>query len=111
MKESSEGSAGGRLRIIRETLGFTQSEFAEKLGLKFHQVQNIEYGRHRITEEVFASVGKTMPELLPWVVYGSLAKIEAMRDSDTPLCKLIAARIDIGLATPEFLELPINGHK
>ncbi|WP_299945978.1 helix-turn-helix transcriptional regulator [uncultured Microbulbifer sp.] len=111
MKESTEDSAGGRLRIIRETLGFTQSEFAEKLGLKFHQVQNIEYGRHRITEEVFASIGKAIPELLPWVVYGGLTKIEAVRDSEKPLCKLIAARIDIGLSTPAFLEPPNNGDK
>ncbi|MEW5250715.1 helix-turn-helix domain-containing protein [Microbulbifer sp. 2201CG32-9] len=111
MRESPENSAGGRLRIIRETLGFTQPEFAEKLGLKFHQIQNIEYGRHRITEEVFATVGKNMPELLPWVAYGGQTDIEVVRKSDNPLCKLIATRIDIGLAAPAFLKSTHDGNQ
>ncbi|WP_299947173.1 helix-turn-helix transcriptional regulator [uncultured Microbulbifer sp.] len=100
---------GERLRIVRDALGFTQKEFSDALGLKSYQIRNIEYGRHRVTEEVFAAFGKAMPELLPWIAFGGTISVEQLRQSTGELSKLLVVRINIGL-TPDaaFLE-PNNG--
>ncbi|WP_226648174.1 helix-turn-helix domain-containing protein [Microbulbifer variabilis] len=109
MNELPTDSAGGRLRIVREAVGLTQADFAKKLDLKTHQIKNIEYGTSRISEDVFAIIGREMPELLPWVVYGGTASIEQLRQSKSDFCKLLLARLDIGLVTnAAFLE-PQNG--
>lgn len=94
-----------RLKIIREALGVTQNEFADALNLRPSLLKSIEYQRQRISEEVFAAVGKAMPEFLPWVVYGGKVSLDQLRMSESSWCKLIANRIDIGLIpNSSFLE-------
>ncbi|WP_444901721.1 helix-turn-helix domain-containing protein [Microbulbifer sp. SSSA007] len=105
MSESTEDSAGGRLRVVREAIGLTQANFAEKLGLKVYQIKNIEYGTSRIPEEVFAVIGRAMPELLPWVVYGGKVSFEQLAQSKSDFCQLLVVRINIGMVTnATFLE-------
>ncbi|WP_299580854.1 helix-turn-helix transcriptional regulator [uncultured Microbulbifer sp.] len=99
-------SAGKRLRKVREAVGLTQADFATKLNIKVHQVKNIEYGTSRIQEEVFAEIGRLMPELLPWVVYGGKVSLEQLEQSKSDFCKLLVVRIGIGLVTDAtFLEM------
>jgi transcriptional regulator with XRE-family HTH domain len=41
---------GGRIAEIRKKLGLTQSQFAEKIGLKFSAISMIELGKALLTE-------------------------------------------------------------
>lgn len=96
-----------RIKIIREALGLTQSEFSDALNLRSTLLKSIEYQRQRVSEEVFAAIGKAMPELLPWVVYGGTVSKAQLRQSRSELCKLITARLDVGLVPDaSFLEQP-----
>lgn len=88
---------GDRVRAIRELMGLTQREFAEILGIDLVKLKNVEYKRHRVTEEVYEAIGRTFPELLPWFVYEGPLTLDELRHSQSNLCKVAAARIEAGL--------------
>jgi transcriptional regulator with XRE-family HTH domain len=59
---------GARIEHIRTTLGWTQAELAEKVGLSRASIPNIEVGRQRILlhdiEALSAAFGMTPKQLL-----------------------------------------------
>lgn len=55
------------IRDMREALGMTQAEFAEKFGLTRTQLINLEKGRANPTQETLARIGKPFGFVLGFV--------------------------------------------
>lgn len=53
-------NVGARIRLRRKTLGITQSELAEALGLTFQQVQKYERGVNRVSASVLVKIAKRL---------------------------------------------------
>jgi len=51
---------GARIRLRRKTLGITQSDLAEALGLTFQQVQKYERGVNRVAATVLVKIAKRL---------------------------------------------------
>lgn len=65
--EACHSALGVRIRMIRETLGLSQADLAERVGYKRVSVTNIEIGRQRLlldTVEAFARALGTTPKHL-----------------------------------------------
>jgi transcriptional regulator with XRE-family HTH domain len=65
--EACHVAVGARIRIIRETLGMSQGDLAEKVGMERTSVTNVEIGRQRLllqTVEAFARALGTTPKHL-----------------------------------------------
>jgi transcriptional regulator with XRE-family HTH domain len=46
--EACHAAVGARIRLMRETLGLTQTDLAKRVNLKRASVTNIEIGRQRL---------------------------------------------------------------
>jgi transcriptional regulator with XRE-family HTH domain len=45
-----------RIKILREKLGLSQKEFAEKIGYKQHGISMIELGHNRVNDKIIALI-------------------------------------------------------
>lgn len=45
-----------RLKKVREYLGLTQKELADKLGFPWHKIKNIETEKHKLTSEIAENI-------------------------------------------------------
>jgi len=61
---------GSRLKRIRETQGMTQQEFAEALGIKAHQIGDIERGRNDPSVWILASIASIFRIDPEWLLLG-----------------------------------------
>lgn len=65
--EAVHQAVGARIRMIRETLGLSQEELAERVGLERTSVTNTERGRQRVSLdgiEAYARALGTSPKNL-----------------------------------------------
>ncbi len=53
-------NVGARIRLRRKTLGITQSDLAEALGLTFQQVQKYERGVNRVSASVLVKIARRL---------------------------------------------------
>lgn len=88
--------AGDRFKGLRELMGMTREEFAEVIGIDAPRIKNIELHRRKPNEDDFAAIGKTLPELLPWLVYEADISLDGLLQSESKWLRLIAARIEAG---------------
>jgi transcriptional regulator with XRE-family HTH domain len=91
---STKFRAGERLFIIRELLGLTREEFSDQIGIKYVRINNVEKLTAKANEEDFAQIGIHLPELLPFFAYEADIELDALKKSDSALCRLIAEKIE-----------------
>jgi len=101
---------GERIRLKRESLGLTQAELGEKLGVGPNQIGAIESGRTAPSYKVFTSLAPVLGVSLDWLAYGdsgtATTKIKSYEHAK--LVRLIDSieETDIGvlLATAEAMQ-------
>lgn len=72
-----------RIRTLRKSLGLTQQEFAEKIGLKRNTIATYEIGRNEPIEAVINSICKTFDVNEHWLRTGDGEMfIEMSRDEE-----------------------------
>lgn len=85
---------GKRILFVRELLGMTRDEFAKASGMSFNRLNNIENLLAKVNEEEFYYLGRTMPDVLPFIACEGEINLQHCRDSKYNLCRLLAARVD-----------------
>lgn len=59
-----------RIRNVRKALGLTQTEFAEKLGIKQNSLANIEIGRRNASNQLVFSICREFGVNLDYIIHG-----------------------------------------
>ncbi|AWM31328.1 helix-turn-helix domain-containing protein [Hymenobacter nivis] len=103
-----ENSPGGRLRTLREILGFAgkQQEFADAVGLSQQSVSNMERGKTEPAAKSLAKIHKRFPMInLNWLVTGVGLPVDK---SIGPMLPLTAAgeMADINARTARLTSVP-----
>ncbi|OIQ86462.1 helix-turn-helix protein [mine drainage metagenome] len=86
--EIARRAATGTLRLpeairdIRDALGMTQTEFADKFGLTRTQLIDLEKGRANPTHETLARIGKPFGFVLGFVPRTPSGEVSELRDTD-----------------------------
>ncbi|QRY78653.1 helix-turn-helix transcriptional regulator [Pseudomonas sp. PDNC002] len=62
-------TAGERLRALRALTGLSRRAFAETVGMKEKDVENIEYGNQRMRDEDFQKVCSVYEDFSRWITY------------------------------------------
>lgn len=63
-------TAGGRIKGFRQGLRMTRKEFAEKTGIPFHTLGNIEQGKQKAHDEHFQAIARHWPNYVYWLLTG-----------------------------------------
>lgn len=82
--------AKDRVKEIRKSLNMTQAEFAERLGMKWYKIKDLESGRLKITEDIARKMNHCCGISYKWVLWGEEPKMLPFQDGD------IIATIDTG---------------
>ncbi|WP_225594633.1 helix-turn-helix domain-containing protein [Pseudomonas sp. PDM22] len=69
MKKRFLFTAGERLRALRSLTGLSRRAFAETVGMKAKDVENIEYGNQRMRDLDFQKVCSVYPDFARWITY------------------------------------------
>ena len=69
MKKRFLFTAGERLRALRSLTGLSRRAFAETVGMKPKDVENIEYGNQRMRDMDFQKVCSVYPDFNRWITY------------------------------------------
>ncbi|MFR0688256.1 helix-turn-helix domain-containing protein [Enterobacterales bacterium AE_CKDN230030158-1A_HGKHYDSX7] len=69
MKKHFLFTAGERLRALRSLTGLSRRAFAESVGMKPKDVENIEYGNQRMRDLDFQKVCSVYPDFSRWITY------------------------------------------
>jgi transcriptional regulator with XRE-family HTH domain len=69
MKKRFLFTAGERLRALRSLTGLSRRAFAETVGMKAKDVENIEYGNQRMRDMDFQKVCSVYPDFARWITY------------------------------------------
>jgi transcriptional regulator with XRE-family HTH domain len=99
---------GARIRLRRQTIGMTQTELADKIGVTFQQVQKYELGTNRVGASRLAAIAAALEapvafffeEVTPaqGAEMGRDALMEALRDRSTvELVKAFTRISDLGV--------------
>jgi transcriptional regulator with XRE-family HTH domain len=59
---------GARVRARRRSLGMSQSDLAERLGVSFQQVQKYERGANRISGSTLVAASRALQTTVSWLV-------------------------------------------
>jgi len=59
-----------RIRNVRKALGLTQTEFAEKLGIKQNTMANLETGRRNASKQLLFSICREFGVNLDYLLHG-----------------------------------------
>lgn len=89
-----------RIRNVRKALGLTQTEFAEKLGIKQNTMANIETGRRNASKQLLFSICREFGVNLDYLLHGdepmfapkdvtTLDKIEQYLTGDNPFVRAV----------------------
>lgn len=60
LEEAIEAEIGERIRLRRASLGMSQAELAERIGMSFQQVQKYERGANRIASSILIRVADAL---------------------------------------------------
>lgn len=88
--------AGKRLKAMRLLTGFTQEQFAELINMPLARIKNVET-RARMFDVEIEEVVKIFPEFIHWMTYQGDITLGELEESQSKLCRLIAAKIENGL--------------
>ena len=81
------GNYGERMKHIRTKLGLKQKEFAERLGLQWHKIKNIETQTHKLTPEIAEKIEQIYSISGWWLLTGKgsmeIEKKKQRGDKDT----------------------------
>ena len=75
-----------RLKFLRKQLGLTQTEFAEKLGIKQSTYSSIESGRYKLTDRYISQICMVFNVNENWIrngegaIFENIAKKQEMLD-------------------------------
>lgn len=69
MKKRFLFTAGERLRALRSLTGLSRRAFAETVGMKPKDVENIKYGNQRMRDMDFQKVCSVYPDFSRWITY------------------------------------------
>lgn len=89
-----------RIRNIRKALGLTQTEFAEKLGIKQNSLANIEIGRRNASNPLVLCICREFGVNLDYLLHGeepmfaprdvtALEKIDQYLTGDNPFVRAV----------------------
>jgi transcriptional regulator with XRE-family HTH domain len=84
---------GKRLRKLRIESGLTVAAFADSVGLRYRQWENMERGSQKITMDIYAQIGEKYPDRMAWLLFEgySIKLSEAERASlDALVSRLLA---------------------
>jgi len=82
-------SANARIREIRNTLGFTQQKFAERIAISISYLAEIEYGNRVVTERIIRLISLEFNIDSCWIRTGDGTMF--IEDVDAQISKLISA--------------------
>ena len=78
-------NVGKRIREIRKSAGMTQAEFAQRLGVMWYKVKDLESGRLKITEELAKKINREFHINYKWVLTGEEPKEQVWHEETGPL--------------------------
>ena len=99
MKHPVDVHVGRRIRHRRWTLGTTQQQLAERVGIKFQQIQKYETGMNRVSASRLWDIASTLGVPISFFFEGMDAQV--VQDGERPVADMPA---DL-LADREALEL------
>jgi transcriptional regulator with XRE-family HTH domain len=73
---------GDRLRLLRQKLGLTQSQMAQKLGVTLNTYQRYELGNRNLTVEKLQQLRKLFGVNLNWLLTGEGGMFESYNDKE-----------------------------
>lgn len=59
-----------RIRDVRKSLNMTQTEFGQKLGMKWFKIKDLELGRLTVTEDIAKKINGEFHINYRWILYG-----------------------------------------
>ncbi len=99
-----EYRAHERLKMIRESLGYTRGEFTDEFGFESSRIGNIEKGRTMINVEDLEMISRQLSEVICFLVYGGNIWIDDLEISQSSKSKLLLSIYQAGrLANEEYL--------
>jgi transcriptional regulator with XRE-family HTH domain len=94
---------------MRELIGLTQDDFAEIVNIPRYRLASIETLRTQLSLKDIETITDVFPDFLSWLAVEGDITLADLKESQSKMCKAIAARIEAGLI-PEgyFLEEKIK---
>lgn len=96
---------GSRIRLRRLTLGLTQQQLADRVGISFQQVQKYETGINRIRAGRLYQFAGEMGVRAGWFFEGLDGETDAADPNVDPLTSLLAENPDIRMAAMSLLRI------
>lgn len=93
---------GDRLKAIRTLFGLSREEFSALIGVPFNRYCNVEQKRAKLGEDEISGVCRKFPEFTHWLAYEGAISLEALKNSDESLCRLVAAKVEANQVTKGF---------
>lgn len=81
-----------RFRILRESIGLSQEEFAARAHRTRSEIKNIEYGKTTPKDEVIASVCQTYGIQEDWLRHG-LEPMKAAKTKEEEIAELVGSAL------------------
>jgi transcriptional regulator with XRE-family HTH domain len=81
-----------RFRLLRESTGLSQEEFASKAHRTRSEIKNIEYGKTTPKEEVIASICHTYGISEEWLRHG-LEPMRAAKSEEEEIAELVSSAL------------------
>lgn len=109
MKHPVDVHVGKRVRHRRWMVGMTQQQLAEKVGIKFQQIQKYETGMNRISASRLWDIAHTLGVPVSFFFAGlsSGSKEEQVEAADTPAGDLLADKEALELVR-SYYAIPEN---
>jgi len=86
-------SINERFRVLRDSIGLSQEEFAARAHRTRSEIKNIEYGKTTPKDEVIASVCQTYGIQEDWLRYG-LEPMRAERSEEEQIAELVGSALN-----------------
>ena len=86
-------SINERFRVLRDSIGLSQEEFAARAHRTRSEIKNIEYGKTTPKDEVIASVCQTYGIQEDWLRYG-LEPLRAAKYEEEQIAELVGSALN-----------------
>ena len=86
-------SINERFRVLRDSIGLSQEEFAARAHRTRSEIKNIEYGKTTPKDEVIASVCQTYGIQEDWLRYG-LDPMRAEKSEEEQIAELVGSALN-----------------
>jgi transcriptional regulator with XRE-family HTH domain len=89
-----ELTPGKRLQAVRELMGFSRSDFAEMLGIRYLRLVTIENDRGRMAIDDLEPIARQYPELLHWLVLSEPLDATQLQNSSNKAIQKLADNLE-----------------